>query len=221
MLVKYEAKLKTQLKDRYPSLKHLVTSLGFIGAGMNRDSVFYRNFESQLSINGWQEKKMYGFVGYFHTLQTGFNNTEPFASLLVKHKKAAGRVASMQMMVIESKVMMPFIAPISKMMPRAVAEKFIRETPGFPTDLRYVPYALSNDEPMMMIRGVENLKACSQPNSITLFRLTGKDSPFNRTNELAVITGFQTLKPTNQAVATSGIFQYVIFFRGSGPATPL
>lgn len=220
-LIKYEAKLKVQLKDRYPLLKHMVTSLGFIGAGMTRDSVFFRNFDSQLAINGWEDKKMYGFIGYFHTLQTGFNKIEPFASLLVKHKKATGKVASMQMMVFESKMMMPFIGPIKAMMPKTAADKFISETPGFPTDMRYVPYLLSNDNTMMMIKGIENLKACSQPNTITLFRLTGTDSPFNHTNDLSVVTGFQSLKPTNPTAATSGIFQYVILFRGSGPGTPM
>jgi hypothetical protein len=220
-LLAQETKVKAQLKEKYPAFKHFVTSLGFIGSGMTRDSIFYRNLESLLTINGWGDQKMYGFIGYFHTLQTGYNGVETFASLLVKHKKATGKVASMQMMMTESKVMMPIAGPIKKMMPKQVIEKFINETPGFPTDQRYVPYALSNDDPMMMIKGIEELKACSQPNTITLFRLTGKNSPFNRSHNLSAVSGFQSLKPTNQAVPTSGIFQYVIFFRGNGPATPL
>lgn len=220
-LLAQETKLKVQLKERYPEFKHFVTSLGFIGAGMTRDSIFYRNFESQLAINNWGDKKMYGFIGYFHTLQTAYNGVQPFASLLVKHRQASGKVASMQMMVMESKLMMPVIGPIKAMMPKQVIEKFISETPGFPTDQRYVPYALSNDNSMMLINGIADLKACSQPNTITLFRLTGKDSPFNHSNNLALVSGFQSLKPTDQNIATSAIFQYVIFFRGSGPATPL
>ncbi|MCG2615758.1 hypothetical protein LZZ85_15770 [Terrimonas sp. NA20] len=220
-LIAQESKAKAEMKDRYPAFKHFVTSLGFIGAGMTRDSIFYRNLESLLAINNWEDKKMYGFIGYFHTLQTGYNNIEPFASLLVKHKKATGKVASMQMMVFESKMMMPIVAPIKTMMPKPVIEKFISETPGFPTDQRYVPYTLSNDNSMMLIKGIQELKACSKPNAITLFRLTGENSPFNRSDDLAIISGFQSLKPTNQAVVTSKIFQYVILFRGSGPATPL
>ncbi|MET0462130.1 MAG: hypothetical protein ABW007_03215 [Chitinophagaceae bacterium] len=220
-LLAQEAKVKAQLKDRFPAFKHLVTSLGFIGAGMTRDSIFYRNFESLLTINNWGDKKMYGFIGYFHTLQTSYNGTEPFASLLVKHKKATGKVASMQMMVLESKMMMPLLGPIKAIMPQVAIDKFIRETPGFPTDQRYVPYSLSNDNSMMLIKGIADLKACSQPNTITLFKLSGKDSPFNRKDNLATITGFQSLKPTDQGIATSNIFQYVIFFRGSGAATPL
>ncbi|MBO9659722.1 MAG: hypothetical protein J7527_12950 [Chitinophagaceae bacterium] len=220
-LLAQETKLKAQLKERFPDFKHFITSLGFIGAGMTRDSIFYRNFESLLAINNWANKKMYGFIGYFHTLQTGYNGIEPFASLLVKNKNARGKVVSMQMMVMESKLMMPVIGPIKAMMPKPVIEKFISETPGFPTDQRYVPYALSNDNPMMLINGIGDLKACSQPNTITLFRLTGKESPFNHSNNLALVSGFQSLKPTDQSIATSGIFQYVIFFRGSGPAMPL
>jgi hypothetical protein len=220
-LLAQETKVKAQLKDRYPAFRHFVTSLGFVGAGMTRDSIFYRNFESLLAINNWGDKKMYGFIGYFHTLQTGYNNVAPFASLLVKHKKATGKVASMQMMVLESKLMMPLVGPIKALMPQPAIDKFIRETPGFPTDQRYVPYTLSNDNSMMLINGIGELKACSQPNTITLFKLTGKDSPFNRSNNLAMITGFQSLKPTDQSVVTSNIFQYVIFFRGSGPAIPL
>lgn len=216
-----ETALQKQLKERYPLLKHLVTSLGFIGIGMTRDSVFYRNFESLLNINGWQEKKMYGFLGYFHTLQTGYNKMQPFAALLARHKKTKGRIASFQMMAIDSKSMLPFIAPMRQMMPKAVAEKTLKQFPAFPQDGRYIPYDLSNDNSMMQIKGIETLKACSQPNSITLFRLTGKESPYSRSNSLAIVSGFQTLKPNDAAVVTTDIFQYVILFRNSGPATPL
>lgn len=73
---------------------------------------------------------------------------------------------------------------------------------------------------MHFIAPIENLKACSQPNTITLFRSPVK-VVHSITQMISRSSGFQSLKPTNPAAVTSGIFQYVILFRGGGPGTLL
>ena len=211
---------RNKLAKNYAPFMHLVTSFTFIGSGMYRDSVMYRNLVSQVELLGLQQEKMYGSLGFYHCLQTGYNHSMPFAALLKKYGHTGG-ITSMQMFALNSKTMIPYTAQVRQMMPRSLVDRLRQENASYAQNEKYVPYDLSNDNLMMKVEGTDNLKDLSQPNTVYLFRLQGDASPFNQTNQLSQITGFQRVELTNKTDHTTQAFQYILLFRNSDAATPL
>lgn len=209
-----------KLKTNFPEFKHLITSFSHLYPSVKRDSIMFRNLQSQISIFNWQTKKMYGFLGFYHCLQADYEGSKPLACQLKEQNVSGGKIVSVQMLAIDCKTMLPYSGSIKQIMPKEYAEKLIDGVPGFPKDGRYLPYGLSNDNQMMQIDGISVLKESSLPNSITLFKLTGSNSPYNTNNKLAQVSGFQTLKLADKKTATTSAFQYVLLFRNSEAATP-
>ena len=209
---------RKSMGERYFSFRQLITSLTFLSAGMYRDSVMYRNLASQTEMLNLRNEKMYGFLGFFHCLQTGYNKSMPFAALV---KKEGGAVVSIQMFALNCKTMLPYVAQVRQMMPKTYVDKLLQENKDFKGNGKYVPYDLSNDNFMMMVDGIGELKELSQPGSVYLFKLTGAASPFNHVSKLAQITGFQSLSLNSKDSHTTDAFQYILLFRNSEAATPL
>lgn len=216
----YTKSLKKSLGKRHNDFMHLLTSFTHLNAGMPRDSVMYRNFKSQSSLNGWQTAKFYGYLGYTHCLQTGYNKMKPFAALLKTHEGLTGKIASLQMVILKSKSMLPNVPMLRAIMPAPARSAATQ--PGFPTDGRYLAFDLNNDNKMIMYSdGIEWLREISKPGSVTVFRLASAGSPFNKSNRLAQVSGAQPLRLTEPKNVTTDAFQYVVLFRGSPAATPL
>lgn len=219
VLVKDSVVFQKYLGGRYLSFRHFVTSFTHLNAGLNRDAVMARNFQNAVQLFGWQQKKMYGFLGFFHTLQSGYNNTVPFAAWL--KQMGMGKIVSLQMYALDSETALPYVSGLRAVMPRSYAERMLKEHSFFPQDGRYLPYPLSNDAPMMAVDGIALLKAQSQPNSITLFKLSGTATLFKQTALLSEIKGIQPVLRTDKSQTTADAFQYVILFRNSAAAVPL
>jgi hypothetical protein len=203
-------------------LKHFLTSLSFIGAGMYRDSIMFRNFESIVTTQQLQNKKSYGFLGFYHCLQTSYEKSMPFAALVKQYSLPfKGRILSIQMMALQSKTLLPYMGQLKQMMPKTYVDKLRNETVGFENATKYVPYTLSNDDAMMKIKGIDFLKNVTVENTTTIFKVNGAASPFSKTNLLAEVSGFQTLRLTNAANNTTQAFQYIILFRNSAAGLPI
>ncbi len=209
------------LNSKQQDLNHFVTSLSFIGLGIYRDSLMYKNLQSSISIHGWQHKKMYGFLGYYHCLQAGYEKSMPFAALLKKHGNPHDQVVSIQMMAAQSKTLLPLMAQLKQMMPASYIEKLRKENADFPLSEKYIPFDLSNDNSMMKIDGIQYLKAATSPNSTTLFKLDNVQSPFAASKLLGEVKGFQSIKFTEPSANTLQAFQYILFFRESKAGIPV
>ncbi len=219
-IIANQAFFTKKLTTNYLEFKHLITSFTHLSPTIKRDSVMFRNLQSQIAIFKLESKKMYGFMGFYHCLQANYEGSKPLACQLKEQGLFGGKIVSVQMLAIDSKTMLPYSGSIKQIMPKQYAQKLIDEETGFPKDGRYLPYGLSNDGQMMLIDGIGVLKEASLTNSVTLFRLTGTNSPYNTSNKLAEVTGFQTLKLLDKKTVTTSAFQYVLLFRNSGAATP-
>jgi hypothetical protein len=209
-------------KKNIPQFKSLITSLSYVGAGMMRDSIMYKNLKSQIEIFGLETEKLYGFLGYYHCLQVSYEKSMPFAALLNKHEENFKKnIVSMQMMCIQSKVLLPYIDQVKKMMPQSYADKLRNEDPDFKNSKKYIPYEMSNDNSMMKIDGIEFLKSASEANSTTIFKLNAANSPFTKSKLLGEVTGFQTIRFTDKNTSTFEAFQYIVLFRNSKAGLPI
>ncbi len=217
-----EKQYRQALGSNFTAFRHTVTSFSFLGAGMYRDSIMYCNFQNLTSAYKLAGKKLYGFMGFYHTLQVSYDGRPPFAAHLQQGNTSfSGKTVSIQMFAIGSTVMLPFMGQLKQMMPSGFVNKLRQDNPYFPATQKYIPYTLSNDEAMMKVAGINNLKAVSAANTVTLFRLNNTGSPYHTSRQLMEVTGFQTLKPTSAASATTAAFQYVLLFRGSRAALPI
>jgi hypothetical protein len=209
-------------KSNIQELKDLIKSFSYIGVGMYRDSIMYRNMMNFTASNHLKNAKFYGFLGFYHCLQTSYGKNIPFAALLNKHEPDYKKnIVSVQMYAIDSKVLLPYIDQVKKMMPQAYADKLKAENPDFKNSKNYIPYDISNDNFMMKVEGISFLKNTSTANSTTMFKLNGIQSPFNKTNLLAEVTGFQMLQLKDKKSVTLDAFQYVILFRNSKAGIPI
>jgi hypothetical protein len=205
-----------------PAMLHYVTGLSFISAGMYRDSIMYRNFESIVEKYKLQKSKLYGFLGFYHCLQTGYDKSMPFAALLQHNGSVfAGKTISIQMFALQSKTLLPYVGQLKQMMPEAYVSKLRSENADFINSKKYVPYDLSNDAQMMYVNGIANLKQVTASNTTTLFRLTAPGSPFLTNKLLGEVSGFQSIKFTKSESKTTDAFQYVILFRDSKAGVPI
>jgi hypothetical protein len=224
-LVQYISADEKQYRQAFGSyftaFRHTVASLSFLGAGMYRDSIMFRNFQSLAVKYPLADKKMYGFLGYYHTLQISYDGRPPFAAHLQAGSALRDKIVSIQMQTIDCTSMLPYMAQLRQMMPASFVNKLRQDNPYFPVTEKYIPFKLSNDDAMMKVAGINNLKAVSAPNTATIFRLNNTGSPYNAGRQLMETTGFQTLKPTSEAAVTTQAFQYVLLYRNSKAALPI
>jgi hypothetical protein len=210
---------KKELKKKYAEFELLMKTSGYVGNKMHRDSIMYRTFQDMSSYHQLNNKKLYGFLGFYHTLQVSYDERNPFAACL-KNNQQEFAIASIQMFAIQSKVLLPYNDDVKKMMPIAYVEKLRSEHPDFLNSKKYVPYELSNDQPMMKVDGIEDVKKITTDSSVTFFSLNNANTPFTTGKKLAEVTGFQTVKMTNKNDYTTKAFQYIILFRKSPAGIP-
>jgi hypothetical protein len=217
-----EKQYRQALGSNFTAFRHTVTSFSFLGAGMYRDSIMYRNFKSLTGTYQLAGKKLFGFMGFYHALQVSYDGRPPFAAHLQQGNTSfSGKTVSIQMFAIGSTVMLPFMGQLKQMMPASYIDQLRQQNPFFPATQKYIPYVLSNDESMMKVAGINNLKSVSTANTVSLFRLNNTGSPYHESRQLMEVTGFQTLKPTSAAAVTTQAFQYVLLYRNSRAALPI
>lgn len=218
--IKVNSQFKKELKSNILDFELFMKSAGYVGNKMYRDSIMYRTFDDIVVSKHLQEKKMYGFIGFYHTLQTKYEGRNPFAACIKQYSKQ-NKIVSLQMLALNSKVLLPYNDQIKKLMPPNYVAQLRQENPDFPFTEKYIPYEISNDYPMMKVDGIDELKNLTAENSVTFFKLNTINSPYNIGKKLAEVTGFQSLKMNNQKEATTAAFQYVVLFRNSPAAIPL
>ncbi len=223
--INQEMKLKKEyasaFKKNYDFFELLIKNAGYVGNKMTRDSIMYCTFLDSYAYLKLQNKKIYGFLGFSHTLQTSYNNSFSFATYLKRNNFYKNKMISLQMLALNTTVLLPYNEDIKKIMPASYAQELRKKNPDFPFTEKYIPYELSNDNFMMLSTAIIDLKKQSEPNTTTIYKLNNENSPYAKGKKLAEITGFQTLKMTKPTDSTLDAFQYVVLFRNSAAGIPI
>lgn len=191
------------------------------GINQSRDFSMYQNLKNYVAAYELETKKMYGFLGMFHCLQTSYNNVTPFAQLV--RMNMSEQTCTILGYYTDGFIMMPYIGQMKQMLLAAVVDQMKGSHPDFAHTDRYValPYSNSQSNPFMeKVAEIEKLEQLANPSSVHLFRLTGKDSPFNKQSTYAQVNGAMGLQLTNKNDATTKAFQYILLIRNVNPASP-
>jgi hypothetical protein len=168
----------------------------------SRDEAMVVNFENSIKKRHLQNEKFYGLFGFFHTLQ---KKTESGRATFAAGLKDSGvKVTSLVSYTIDSEMYLPKI-------------------PQFPTPENEKVDWINADGPLMLVKGINDLKELSKPESITLFKLNAKNSPYLKSQNLITVKSRafgENIVPLKDASVTD-YFQYVFLLRNSKALTKL
>ncbi len=176
---------------------------------ISRDSSMFLNFKAIVEKRGLQEAKFYGLFGYYHGMQSGISerNLYPFAAKLKRQTvyPQFQKIQTIACLTVESEMYLP---PFE----------------GMPTPPDKKTSQFNVDGPVLLTKGIKDLKALTIPNSVTLFHLDNKNTPYKNSQRLAGIKvnilGDEVL-PNNSQQVTTDFFQHVVLMRGSKSLSPI
>ncbi|MCR4030794.1 MULTISPECIES: hypothetical protein [Flavobacterium] len=167
-----------------------------------RDVAMLDNFKNAFKNMKIENEKFYGLFGYFHTLQKKTESgRETFAAGL---KEAGIKTTSLVSYTIDSEMYLP-------------------KNPQFPTPEDEKVDWLNADGPLMLVKGINDLKEISKPNAITLFKLNSNNSPYLKSQNLITVKSRafgENIVPLENSSAAD-YFQYVFLLRNSKALTKL
>lgn len=176
---------------------------------IGRDSSMLLNFEAIVEKRALQKEKFYGLFGFYHGMQSGISesNIYPFAGKLKRQNMYPQfqNVQTIACLTLESEMYLPpteeMITPPNKKMSQ-----------------------FNVDGPILLTKGINDMKGITTENSITLFHLNKPNSPYGKSQRLAGIkvnvVGEDVL-PNNLQQATTDFYQYVMLIRGSKSLSPI
>ncbi|RXM44096.1 hypothetical protein [Flavobacterium sp. YO12] len=162
----------------------------------SRDLAMIANFKNSIKKMNIENEKFYGLFGYFHTIQKkSEGGKDSFAAQL---KEAGIKTTSMVSYTIDSEMYLP-------------------KNPQFPTPENERIDWLNADGPLMLVKGINDLKELSKPNAITLFKLNSQKSPYLKSQNLINIKSrvFGENIIPQESSFTTDYFQYVFLLRNS------
>ncbi|MDQ6529473.1 hypothetical protein [Flavobacterium sp. LHD-85] len=168
----------------------------------SRDEAMVSNFKNAVQEMHLENEKFYGLFGYFHALQ---KKTESGRATFAAGLKDSGiKVTSFVSYTIDSEMYLP-------------------KNPQFPTPKNEKIDWINADGPLMLVKGINDLKELSKPESITLFKLNSKNSPYLKSQNLITVKSRafgENIVPLKDASAAD-YFQYVFLLRNSAALTKL
>ena len=186
-----------------PIFEYLIQNLSYSStkkSGVTRPEAMFRNYKQLYSILHFENEKLYGMWGYFHSHQVPVQFVgEDFASKLVSSDHPSSKsVISIVCLPIESKYNV-WDSKISS---------WIKQ-----------PFSY-DDKALLLVDGIENLKVLTTNNSKTLFKIDAPNSPFAKTGQL-----FNGTAPQGKLMGDfrrrDFAYQYVILMRNSDWLNPL
>ncbi len=136
---------------------------------ISRDSIMMLNFLNIMTKKNLKSEKFYGFFGFAHVLQEAFgdNGYKSFAARLKKHFPK-NQINTFVCYNIDSEVYFP-------------------KNDQYPSPNDEKTKILNEDGPIMLVKGINDLKCLSNVNSVTLFKLNSEMSPYNSSQYLSGI----------------------------------
>lgn len=123
----------------FVAFRHLLQVLNWLDAGNTRDRVMWLNYQAQAEAGQFANRPVYGYLGFFHCLQTGYNKTMPFAALLRQQVGQAKRITTLAMQTIDSKTLLPYMGMMRQLMPLSRATQLWAENPALETAANTFP----------------------------------------------------------------------------------
>ena len=178
-------------------------------AKIGRDSSMLLNLKNYVETKHLQHEKFYGLFGYFHGMQSGVTETNryPFAAKLKRYAAYPPfqKVQTLTCLTLES-------------------EMYIPKLDGYPTPPENKTDITNMNGPFILVKGINDLKAASQPNSISLYHLDVENSPYRKSQNLAGVNVnliSDKVLPNNDKQVTTDFYQHVFLLRGSKSLRPL
>lgn len=176
---------------------------------ISRDSAMLVNFKKAVETYQLQDEPFYGLFGFTHVLQGTVKKQANFTPFAAKLKASdlpfADKVASIVCFNVDGEMRLP-------------------ATPQFPGPADEKTALLSADGPIVLVQGINDLKAVTEENSLTLFDIQAEGSPYRSSQQLMGLkVNFLggNIYPANETVPTTEYFQYVILSRNSEALTKL
>lgn len=169
---------------------------------ISRDSAMIVNFKNAIKKQNIEHEKFYGLFGFYHVLQHGVKkDKKPFAEEL---KNSGFKTSSIVSYPLDSEMYLP-------------------KNPQFPTPENEKIDWINADGPFMLVKGINDFKEFAQPNSITLFKLNGNNSPYQHADKLISVKSrmFGESFTPQENTHTLDYFQYVVVTRNSKALTPI
>ncbi len=188
----------------------LLNDITFILTNMKesntRDEFMFRQFKYYYQQKNWSDKSLYGCFGLYHTLQ-GLEKT--FAGKIKKSELGIGS----KMISINPIYLNSHLTVLSSYLPWFIAD-----------DTEYTRLSISQDNMFdNYIIGIQDFKRVGNKNSINLFQLNAKNSPYKeslRGISNFSLTPFFGIDIKNKNTATTDYFQYVFVIDGSDWVPP-
>lgn len=200
---KKEAFYRELLGEHCTSFRHFIQNVAYLDSEVPRDSLMLSNLIFLTNQSGLAREKMYGLWGYYHTLQAPLRIGVPFAALIKQSDLPFNnKVVSLNILSLGSDMMIP---PGFKPQPPAGKVGYF-----------------NNNGPFVFVEGIKDLKALTDKNSVTIFKLNNENSPYRHSQRLARVKTWvaRSFIPADDA-ATTDLFQYVVLVRDSEALTPL
>ena len=169
---------------------------------VSRDSAMVINFKNSIKELKLENEKFYGLFGYFHVLQ---NITESgIETFGLKLKKSGFKTTSFVSYTLDSEMYLP-------------------KNPQFPGPETEKVNWINADGPLQLVKGINDLKELSKPNTITLFKINAKNSPYIKSQHLINVKSrvFGENIIPQKGTFTTDYFQYVFLLRNSKALTKL
>ncbi|WP_185247146.1 hypothetical protein [Chryseobacterium bernardetii] len=169
---------------------------------ISRDSAMIMNFKNTVKKLNIEREKFYGFFGFYHVLQHGVKkDKKPFAEEL---KNSGFKTSSIVSYPLDSEMYLP-------------------KNPQFPTPEDEKIDWINADGPLMLVKGINDFKEFAAPNSITLFKLNAKNSPYQHSDKLISVKSrmFGESFTPQENTHTLDYFQYVVITKNSKALTPI
>lgn len=169
---------------------------------ISRDSAMIINFKNTVKKMNIEREKFYGFFGFYHVLQHGVKkDKKPFAEEL---KNSGFKTSSIVSYPLDSEMYLP-------------------KNPQFPTPEDEKINWINADGPLMLVKGINDFKEFAAPNSITLFKLNAKNSPYQHSDKLISVKSrmFGESFTPQENTHTLDYFQYVVITKNSKALTPI
>lgn len=169
---------------------------------ISRDSAMIVNFKNSVKKLNIENEKFYGLFGFYHVLQHAIKKDgKPFAERL---KNSGFKTSSIISYTLDSEMYLP-------------------KNPQFPTPEDQKIGWINADGPFMLVKGINDFKELTQPNSMTLFKLNSKDSPYQNSDKLISIKSrmFGESFTPEEKTNTLDYFQYMVLLKNSKALTPI
>ena len=201
-IAKNEVAFQNLLGNDYPLFQYLIKNLSYDNksVGVKRPEGIYRNFKDLYVLKHLENEKLYGMWGFFHAHLVPFQYVGgDFISKLVdSDHPIAKKIISIISLPIDSKF-----------------NVWNNETNSWDKK----PFSYDNDS-LLKVEGIEDLKEITQPNSTTLFKLNSPASPFLKSGRL-----LNGISPQGKLVGdfknNDFANQYIILLRNSDWLHPL